>query len=213
MLAPSLTTLDFFDLTHFAHAPLFAKCQYPWEALQHLSSYLRAQTLGKIQTEVPEGVTLVKPELISIGPGTIVEPGAYIHGPCVIGSNCTIRHGAYIRGDLLCGDGCLIGHATEIKHSILLNGTMAAHFNYVGDSILGNKVNLGAGVICANLRLDHAPVKIRLPEKVISTNLKKLGAIIGDEAQIGCNCVLNPGTLIAKNSLCLPCQNISGFHK
>jgi NDP-sugar pyrophosphorylase family protein len=208
-----MSILDFFDLTDFAHAALFDKCQYPWEALSHLSAYLKAERLGKIEVEVPDGVFLVHPSTISIGPGTIIEPGAYIHGPCLIGANCTIRHGAYIRGDVLCGNGCIIGHSTEIKHSIMLNGAMAPHFNYVGDSILGNRVNLGAGVICANLRLDRAPVKIRSGDHVIPTNLKKLGAIIGDNAQVGCNCVLNPGTLLGKNSLFLPCQNISGYQR
>jgi NDP-sugar pyrophosphorylase family protein len=210
VLASSLSVLDFFDLTHFAHAALFEKCQYPWEALSHLSAYLKAKALGKIEAEVPDGVFLVNASTISIGPGTIIEPGAYIHGPCLIGANCTIRHGAYIRGDLLCGNGCIIGHATEIKHSIMLNNAMAPHFNYVGDSILGNQTNLGAGVVCANLRLDHAPVKIYHADQVIQTNLKKLGAIIGDGSQIGCNSVLNPGTLLSKKSLILPCQNIGG---
>lgn len=205
------TPSDFFDLSKFAHKDLFSECKHPWEALSRLSSYLQKQASGKIEVQIPESVFLVNPETISIGPGSVIEPGVYIEGPCIIGARSTVRHGAYLRGDVLVGDECVIGHATEVKHSILLNRSAAPHFNYIGDSILGGHVNLGAGVICANFRLDHAAVKVKYEGKEIVTGLKKLGAIIGDGAQVGCNCVLNPGTLLGKNSLCLPCQNISGF--
>ncbi|MBI2742379.1 MAG: UDP-N-acetylglucosamine diphosphorylase [Chlamydiales bacterium] len=207
------TPSEFFDLSQFAHASLFEECNYPWEALIHLSTYVKINTSGKIEIDIPQGVFLVNPESISIGPGTVIEPGAYIQGPCIIGARCIIRHGAYLRGDVLLGDDCIIGHATEIKHSILLDGAAAPHFNYIGDSILGGNVNLGAGVVCANLRLDHAIVKVDCNGKKIETGMKKLGAIIGDGAQVGCNCVLNPGTLLGKSSLCSPCLNISGFVK
>jgi NDP-sugar pyrophosphorylase family protein len=201
---------SFFTLEGFEHAALFEGLSFPWEALAHLTDYLNHQKLGMIEVELPSSVHLVNPHLISIGKGTVVEPGVYIQGPCIIGANCTIRFGAYIRGHLVTGDRCVIGHDTEIKHSILLNGVNAAHFNYVGDCILGNGVNLGAGVKCANLRLDHQPVKVVFNGQKMMTHLKKLGAVVGDGAQIGCNAVTNPGTIIGKNAFCHPCLNISG---
>lgn len=202
---------SFFSLEGFAHRALFDKCQFAWEPLIHLASYLKGQELGKIEVSIPAGVHLVKPELISIGKGTRIEPGAYLEGPCIIGENCVIRHGAYLRGNVVVGNGCIVGHDTEIKHSILLDGAAASHFNYVGDSILGNRANLGAGVKCANLRLDHQMVSVVYQGKKILTQLKKLGAIVGDDAQLGCNSVTNPGTLLGKKALCHPCLNIGGF--
>jgi len=201
----------FFALEGYAHSSLFEGCQYPWEALEKLESYLKSLKLGIIEIDVPSTVHLVHPELISIGEGTIIEPGAYIQGPCSIGKNCVIRHGAYIRGHVITGDHCVIGHDTEIKHSILLNRASAAHFNYVGDSILGNNINLGAGVKCANLRLDHQPIHVVVDGVKINTRLHKLGAIVGDHAQVGCNCVINPGTILSRGSFCFPCLNVYGF--
>ena len=193
---------EFFNLENFSHRELFSSSQYAWEPLKLLDNYLSSQELGKIECPVPNGVHLVNQELISIGKGTILEPGAYIKGPCIIGENCEVRHGAYIRGFVLTGDRCLLGHASELKSSILLDDVCAAHFNYVGDSILGNKVNLGAGVKLANLRLDNEMVLVQK----IPTNLKKLGAIIGDGAQLGCNVVTNPGTMIGRGAFCYPCK-------
>ena len=201
----------FFQLEHFAHRKLFEGCTFVWEALERLSDYLKGQKLGKIEVDIPSSVHLIHPELISIGSGTVVEPGAYIQGPCIIGSNCQIRHGAYIRGDLIVGEACVIGHNTEIKHSILLDRASAAHFNYVGDSILGNGVNLGAGVKCANLKLDHSPISIFFDGKRYDTGLKKLGAIIGDGAQLGCNSVTNPGLLMGRQAMVYPCVNVHGY--
>ncbi len=197
----------FFDLGDFAHAKLFEGCTYPWEALLALSDYLKAQNLGKIEGTISEGVFLIHPESISIGPGTVVESGAYIQGPCIIGPKCIVRHGAYIRGNVVTGKGCVLGHASEFKNSILLNRAAAPHFNYVGDSILGNDVNLGAGAICANVRFDRHSISVHWEGEKIKTPLKKLGAILGDRTQIGCNCVLNPGTLLGKESVCFPAKN------
>ncbi len=206
MFEPSV----FFDLASFQHRALFEQLTFVWEALPKIGPYLKSQALGEIEVTVPAGVHLVNPELISIGKGTVLEPGAYIKGPCLIGANCTVRHGAYIRGDLIAGDGCVIGHDSEIKNAILLNGAHAAHFAYVGDSILGNQVNLGAGVKCANLKLDNSPVAIHHEGQRIATGLRKFGAIIGDGTQIGCNSVTNPGTLIGRQVLCFPCLNLGG---
>jgi UDP-N-acetylglucosamine diphosphorylase / glucose-1-phosphate thymidylyltransferase / UDP-N-acetylgalactosamine diphosphorylase / glucosamine-1-phosphate N-acetyltransferase / galactosamine-1-phosphate N-acetyltransferase len=206
-----MTLNQFFSLEDFLHTGLFEGCQYPWEALAKLHAYLNSKKLGIIEIEVSPSAYLINPSQISIGAGTVIEPGAYIQGPCIIGKNCTIRHGAYLRGDVVVGDSCVIGHDTEVKHSIFLNDSSAAHFNYVGDSIIGNRVNLGAGVKCANLRLDHQPVHVVVQGERINTHLNKLGAIIGDGAQVGCNCVINPGTILGKNSFCFPCLNVYGF--
>jgi UDP-N-acetylglucosamine diphosphorylase / glucose-1-phosphate thymidylyltransferase / UDP-N-acetylgalactosamine diphosphorylase / glucosamine-1-phosphate N-acetyltransferase / galactosamine-1-phosphate N-acetyltransferase len=205
-----LSAKAFFSLEHFAHVALFQGTTYAWEALSLLENYLKSQQLGRIETEIPSTAYLIDAHLISIGKGSVVEPGAYIRGPCIIGENCTIRHGAYIRGHVVTGRECVIGHDTEIKHSILLDRAFAAHFNYVGDSILGNDVNLGAGVKCANLRLDHGLITLFFNGNKIETKLKKFGVIAGDGVQIGCNAVTNPGTLLGKKSLCYPCVNVGG---
>ncbi len=206
-----LSTNQFFSLEAFLYRELFEGTTFVWEALQRLAPHLESQKLGRIEVKVPSAAYLVRPELISIGIGTMIEPGAYIEGPAIIGPNNQIRHGAYIRGGVITGEGCVIGHSTEIKHSILLNGAQAAHFNYVGDSILGNDVNLGAGVKLANFRLDHKDVAVLWQGEKISTGLRKFGAIIGDGAQIGCNAVTNPGTLIGPKVFCYPCENIKGI--
>ncbi len=209
-----MTTLTpdlFFDLKDFAHKEVFANATWVWEALNRLTDYLNQLPLGVIEGEISAQAYLINPEKISIGRGTVVEPGAYIKGPCFIGENCTIRHGAYIRGDLLTGNGCVIGHDTEVKHSIFLNQANAAHFAYVGDSILGNRVNLGAGTKCANLKLNHDSISIRYQSQKINTGRRKLGAIIGDDSQLGCNSVTNPGAFLGKKVFCYPCINIGGI--
>lgn len=211
VLNQTLNLSYFFNLEAFEHAALFEDIRFPWEALTRMNSYFDGFALGNIAGEVSPNAFLVKPELIYIGPGTVVEPGAYIQGPCIIGSNCIVRHGAYIRGSFITGDRCVIGHDTEVKNSIFLNGVHAAHFAYLGDSVLGNRVNLGAGVKCANLKLDHGIVSVRFQKEKISSGLKKLGAIIGDDSQIGCNTVTNPGILMGQEAHCFPCVNVGGF--
>ncbi len=201
----------YFDLTAFKHRSLFEVSAPVWNALSRISPYLKSLSLGRIETDVPQGVYLIHPELISIGKGTVLEPGAYIKGPCWIGEHCTVRHGAYLRGDVITGDHCVLGHASEFKNAILLDGAHAAHFAYVGDSILGSRVNLGAGTVCANLKLDKGLVTVHAEGERVGTGLKKFGAILGDDAQTGCHAVLNPGTLFGKNALCYPCMNVGGF--
>lgn len=199
-----------FDLSLFAHRALFSEEIYVWDALKKVESYIRTQKLGNIEIEIPDGVHLVHPELISIGKGTVIEPGAYIKGPCIIGENCQVRQGAYIRGNVIVGNHCVIGHDTEMKSVIMLDYANAAHFAYLGDSILGNRVNLGAGTKCANLRLDHGEVKVEIEGKKVATGLKKFGAILGDDTQLGCNSVTNPGTVTGKGVFCYPCVNFGG---
>ncbi len=194
---------DLFDLTHFAHASLFEGCDDVWEALDQLNGYhYPSQILG----DVSRGAYL-EGEGISIGEGTVVEPGAYIRGPCIIGKGCQIRHGAYIRGKVVTGDRCVIGHDTEVKHSIFLDGAQASHFAYVGDSILGNDVNLGAGTKLANLKVRGRIITVGKR----NTGRRKLGAILGDGCQLGCNCVTNPGTIMGKGACSTPCTSLGGI--
>lgn len=201
----------FFDLTEYPHASILKNTKYVWESLKLIVPYLKSKILGNIEVEIPQGAFLIDPHLISIGKNSVIEPGAYIKGPCYIGNNCTVRHGAYIRENFICGNDCIIGHDTEIKNVIFLNGVHAAHFAYIGDSILGNHVNLGAGTKCANLKLDNQTIYVLFEGNHIDTGLRKFGAIIGDHSQIGCNAVTNPGTLLGPNVLCYPVINVGGF--
>ncbi len=201
----------FFDLSKSVHQELFAGSRFVWDPLKKISSYLKSKELGNIEGIISAGVHLENPEEIFIGKNTVIEAGAYIKGPCYIGSNCEVRSGAYIRGNVILSDESVVGHATEVKNSILLNRAHAAHFNYVGDSILGKNSNLGAGMICANLRLDQEEVCLFYEGKKILTGLKKLGLILGDDSQIGCNCVSNPGTVTGKKVFSHACLNIKGF--
>jgi NDP-sugar pyrophosphorylase family protein len=202
---------EFFSLKRFAHRSLWKEGEPVWFPLKILDLYLQEQVLGKIDIEIPDGVVLVQPELISIGEGTVLEPGVVIQGPCILGKGCIVRHGALLRDGVICGDGCAIRHCAEVKHSILLDGACASHFSYVGDSIVGRDVNLGAGAKCANVRLDQSDVVVKWRDERTATGLRKMGAIIGDGVQIGCNCVLNPGALIGRESVCYPLLNFSGY--
>lgn len=202
---------NLFDLSSFLHASLFADEGYAWDALKRLEGYFKTLKLGVIEGEVSPNAFLVDKHSISIGKGTIVEPGAYIKGPCVIGKDSTVRHGAYVRGNLLAGNKCVIGHDSELKNAILFDGAHAPHFAYVGDSILGNHVNLGAGTVLANLRFDGKEVVVHHEGKTYPTGLRKLGAILGDNAETGCNSVTNPGTIFGKYARCWPASNVGGI--
>lgn len=205
------TPEQFFDLSRYKHAKIFENCEHVWDVLAKIEPYLKTQDLGKIEVDIPETAILVNKAQISIGKGTIVEPGAYIKGPCLIGENCTVRQGAYIRGNFICGDHCVIGHASEVKNSLFLDYAQAPHFAYVGDSVFGNHTNLGAGSICANLRFDNQHVCVHYQDKIYDTGRRKFGAIFGDGSQSGCNSVTNPGTLLGKKAAIYPCVNAHGF--
>lgn len=183
---------------------------YVWELLSDIPSYIEKNGTGKKESHLPD-LFLENKNQVTIGKNCHIEPGAYIKGPVLIKDNVTIRSGAYIRENSIIGKGSVVGHGTEIKHSILLENVHAAHFSYVGDSILGKEVNLGAGTKCANLRLDRENIYIKYQDKKIDTHRKKLGAIIGDFAQIGCNCVINPGSLIAISAVIPPLSNVKGI--
>jgi NDP-sugar pyrophosphorylase family protein len=191
---------DYFDVEEYAHRALFDGITHVWEALDALPKYLE-QYDWRVLGEVAPGAVLVGS--VSIGRGTVVEPGALIVGPTIIGENCEVRHSAYIRGNVVVGNGCVIGHSSELKTSIMMDRSNAPHFNYVGDSINGSDVNLGAGTICANLRLDEGEVFAgngQPDRERIATGRMKLGAIIGDGVRTACNVVLNPGTLIPRGT-------------
>ncbi len=204
------TPEHFFNLNEYAHKKLFSELEPVWKVLDRISDYLQRETLGIHQGNVSKQAYLINSDQISIGIGTVVEPGAYIKGPCIIGNYCTIRHGAYLRGNVITGDHCVIGHATEVKNSVLLDHAQAAHFSYVGDSILGNRINLGAGVKLANLLFNNKSIRIEFEGSELNTGLRKLGAIIGDQAQIGCNSVTNPGTFMGPRSCIYPSMNAGG---
>ena len=149
-----------------------------------------------------------------LGHSSLIEGGATIKSPAIIGNNCEVRQGAYLRGYCLVGDRCVIGHTTEVKHSIFLNDAKASHFAYLGDSILGNRVNLGAGTKCANLRFIPGSVKILYEGKLEDTGMRKFGAILGDNAQTGCNTVTSPGTILGKGGIVMPNTTAaSGYHE
>jgi acetyltransferase-like isoleucine patch superfamily enzyme len=151
---------------------------------------------------------------IHLGKGVLVEPGALIKGPTVIGDQTEVRQGAYLRGYCLIGKNCVVGHVTEVKHSIFLDGAKAGHFAYLGDSILGNQVNLGAGTKLANLRFIKGDIPIKTPTGTVDSKLRKFGAIMGDQVQTGCNSVTNPGTLLGKRSMVMAnCTVTSGYHE
>ena len=208
-----LTPIDFFDLEHYGHKELFygRQIEYVWDVLKVLKDYLNQTIRSEIHGQVMEGAYLWD-DKIFIGPGSVVEPGAVIKGPTYIGANTEIRQGAYIRGTVLVGDNCVVGHATELKNSILLDRAHAAHFAYVGDSIQGNHINLGAGTRLANVKLNNTNVIIKIGDQAYETGLRKLGAIVGDRVQIGCNAVLNPGTLLEPGCMAYALTLLQGFY-
>jgi NDP-sugar pyrophosphorylase family protein len=209
MLAPA----DFFDLDECEHKSLFhdSRVVYVWDVLKLLRDYLVQSIVPEIQGEVMEGAYLLG-EKIFVGPGSMVEPGALIKSPTYIGANTQVRHGAYVRGSVLVGDNCVVGHTTEVKNAIFLNGAQAGHFAYVGDSILGNHVNLGAGTKLANVKLNHRNVTVKVAEQTYDTGLRKLGAIVGDRVQIGCNAVSNPGTLLGPECMVYALSLLRGYY-
>lgn len=200
---------DLFDLTQTEHASLFEGCEDAWDALKRLKDYIQ-KNLKPGRHHRAEGQPFIG-DLVFIGEGTVVEHGAMIKGPAIIGRNCQIRHNAYIREDVIIGDGCVVGNASEIKHSVLFNGVQVPHYNYVGDSILGHKAHLGAGVKISNVKLVPGNIYVEKEGVPFDTGLRKFGALLGDECDIGCNAVLNPGTIIGRQSVIYPNTNWRGI--
>jgi NDP-sugar pyrophosphorylase family protein len=209
LLSPS----DFFNLDDYQHRALFhdRRVEYAWDALKLLAEFLDQLIVPDIQGEVMDGATL-QGNKIFIGPGAVVEPGVMIKSPAYIGANSEVRQGAYLRGNVLVGNACVIGHTTEVKNAIFLDGAHAAHFAYVADSIVGNRVNLGAGTKLANLKLDRTNVIVRAGGRSVDTGLRKFGAILGDGVQVGCNAVLNPGTLMGAGCIVYAMALVRGYY-
>ena len=185
---------------------LFSEYEYPWQILPDLK-----RILIRIINQGIEGYELISDGIL-VGKDVSIDKSAHIDGPTIIGHGCAVRHGAYIRGSVILGDGCVVGNSSEIKNSILMDRAQAPHFNYVGDSILGEGAHLGAGAICSNLRSDKGLVKIKVADGYIDTGLKKLGAILGDYTEIGCGAVLCPSTIIGKSSTVYPLTMTRGIY-
>src|SRR5437773_4109542 len=204
MFAPA----EYLDLTHTAHPKLFESQNYVWEALKQIASYLQFRLKPAVLGELV-GKPFVS-NSVFVGPGTIVEPGAVLKGPAWIGEKCHIRSGCYVRENVIVGDGVVMGNSCEFKNCILFDEVQAPHFNYVGDSILGHRAHLGAGVILSNVRLDRREIVIAAADGDIATGLKKFGAIVGDRTEIGCNAVINPGALIGRDCIIYASANFRG---
>ena len=181
--------------------PFFNGDAAPWEWLEQIGRALAAQRFGAVPA-VPPGVRIEG--AVHIDPSASLPSHATLIGPIWIGARTEIRPGAFIRPNVIAGEGCVLGNSCEFKNCLLMDGVQAPHFNYVGDSVLGNRAHLGAGAICSNYRLDHKSVVVHLQSGSVDTGLRKFGAILGDEAEVGCNAVLNPGTLLGPRSLVMP---------
>jgi len=182
-----------------------------WDAIRRIHNGFVAQRVKPQILGIVEDGAILKGEDIYIGRNSRVQSGAMIVGPTILGNNVEVRHGAYIRGNVIAGDGAVIGHASEVIRSILLAGAKAPHFNYVGDSILGSKVNLGAGTKLSNLKNDESEIKVHADGTVYNTGVKKFGAVLGDGCMLGCNSVTNPGTLMGPNCRVYPNAVVSGY--
>ena len=202
------TVADFFDLSQTTHAALFENGKPAWEALAGIENYL-AETLRPANHATVSPQAMIG-EMVFLGEGTIVAAGACIEGPAIIGRDCQIRHNAYIRADVIVGDNCVVGNACELKNALLFNDCQVPHFNYVGDSILGHHAHLGAGVVLSNFKSLPGNVTVQHGDAKIDTGLRKFGALIGDHTEIGCNSVLNPGSIIGRGSVIYPNINWRG---
>ena len=200
-----LEVKELYTLSETLAAPLLASVTYPWEALPKIGAFILelGATLSEEEYEK-------RGENIWIARSAKVAPTASITGPCIIGKDTEVRHCAFIRGNALGGDGAVVGNSTELKNVILFNKVQVPHYNYVGDSILGYKSHMGAGSITSNVKSDKLLVKVHTPEGDIETGIKKFGAMIGDEVEVGCGSVLNPGTVIGKNTNIYPLSSVRG---
>ena len=196
-------TQDLFDCQVPYLEELFQQYEYPWQILPVIKFHIAA-----LLNDPPEGFTKLEDGIL-VGENVSIHPNAVIIAPAVIGSGTEIRPGAYLRGNVISGKNCVIGNSSELKNCILLDRVQVPHYNYVGDSILGNRAHMGAGSICSNLKSDGSNVVIRA-ERDYETGLRKIGGILGDYADVGCSCVLNPGTVIGKNTRVYPLTALRG---
>ena len=199
-----LKTHALFDLTQTLAGSHLAKFEYPWQALAGISELIQAlgPTLGEDYRQLLPQVWVHKTAVIS--------PTAYLGAPCIIGERTEVRHCAFIRGSALVGNDCVVGNSVELKNVILFNGVQVPHFNYVGDSILGCKAHMGAGAVTSNVKSDKTPVVVKKGAEQMPTGLKKFGAMLGDLVEVGCNSVLNPGTVVGRNSSIYPTSCVRG---
>lgn len=196
---------NLYNLEETIAKELLEKSTYPWEVLQDIGDYILelGNTLDKSEYEkVGEDVWIAKSAKVALT--------AYINGPAIIGKDAEIRHCAFIRGNAIVGEGAVVGNSTELKNVILFNKVQVPHYNYVGDSILGYKAHMGAGAITSNVKSDKQLVVIKNGKETIETKRKKVGSMIGDNVEVGCGCVLNPGTVIGRNSNIYPLSAVRG---
>ena len=198
-----IRTKDLFDCKTTYLCELFDSCEYPWEILPEIKGYINKILENKLEgfNEISDGVW--------VGENVKIYPTATIEGPAIIGAGTEIRPGAFIRGNVITGSNCVIGNSSELKNCVLLDKVQVPHYNYVGDSVLGNHAHMGAGSICSNLKADGKPVVIHGDEDY-ETGIRKIGGILADNADIGCGCVLNPGTVIGKNTTVYPLTSLRG---
>ena len=204
-MSDSLTVRELYDCKNEIISPFLNSFKYPWEALLQIKDYILS-----LFDRIPQGYIMYSDGVI-IGEDVKIYPTATIEGPAFIGRGSVVRPGAFIRGSAIIGEGCVIGNSTEIKNSILLDGVQVPHYNYVGDSVLGNHSHMGAGSICSNLKSDGKSVVIH-GQTDIETGLRKVGAFLGDGADVGCGCVLNPGTVVGKNTSVYPLVALRGVY-
>ena len=197
---------NLYDLTQTIAAPLFEGAAYPWELLPKISAFII-----ELGNRLPKDKYEKRGENVWIAKSATVFPTAYINGPCIIDEEAEVRHCAFIRGNAIVGKGAVVGNSTELKNVILFNKVQVPHYNYVGDSILGYKSHMGAGSITSNVKSDKTLVVVKSPYGNIETGLKKMGAMLGDNVEVGCNSVLNPGTVIGRCSNVYPTSMVRGF--
>lgn len=201
-----LTVSELYNLEETIAKDLFEDITYPWEALSKIHDFILE--LGE---NLPEDEYDKVGEDVWIAKSATVFSSAYIHGPAIIGKNAEIRHCAFIRGNAIVGEEAVVGNSTELKNVILFNRVQVPHYNYVGDSILGYKAHMGAGSITSNVKSDKKLVTVKTSQKIIETGLKKFGAMIGDEVEVGCGTVLNPGSVVGAHSNIYPLSSVREF--
>lgn len=201
------TISDLFDLEHTAAKEYLSQFTYPWEALKGIK-----ELIIRLGERLGDDYQQVRPQ-VWVHKTAQITPTAYLGAPCIIGPETEVRHCAFIRGSALIGAGCVVGNSAELKNVILFDGVQTPHYNYVGDSILGYKAHMGAGSITSNVKGDKSLVTVRMGGEAIATGLKKMGAMLGDFAEIGCNSVLNPGTIVGRNAQVYPLSSVRGTVK
>lgn len=202
----NITITDLLDLSHTMAGDYLRQFQYPWEALDGIKDLILSLGAGLSPEEYDQ-----PQEHVWVHKSAIVAPTAYLGAPCIIGPETEVRHGAFIRGSALVGAHCVVGNSVELKNVILFDNVQTPHYNYVGDSILGYKSHMGAGSITSNVKSDKKLVVVKTPEGGIETGMKKFGAMLGDEVEVGCGTVLNPGSVVGKQSNIYPLSSVRGF--